>query len=192
MSFVIIQYSLCAVHLFVLSFLIRLISGRVSSNKALASSRQHAVHTRRLHIYFLLEIRLPTTSFRYDLDRTCATEIEKTKFFIIFEPKNAKLNLFQLGISQGLFYLFGVISQIPSGSEFLLNSTGSFKRFESIDRDYKPIEQTSLTSPWNTGAQDIPPQPLRPAPLSPTLKGKEHAVDNSTSKQQLPRQHSEL
>lgn len=59
-------------------------------------------------------------------------------------------------------------NKITSGSELLLNSTGSFKRFDSIDRDYKADDQTSLTLNVST-AENIPPQPLRlaPAPLSP-------------------------
>lgn len=57
------------------------------------------------------------------------------------------------------------VPQIPSGSEFLLNSTGSFKRFDSVDRDYKQVGQTSLSSPsLNANGPNIPPQPLRPAP----------------------------
>lgn len=61
--------------------------------------------------------------------------------------------------------------QIHSGSDLLLNSTGSFKRFDSIDRDYKPIDQTSLQSPsWTITVPEIPPQPLRPAPKSPTFR----------------------
>ncbi|XP_037921142.1 uncharacterized protein LOC119657996 isoform X1 [Hermetia illucens] len=55
--------------------------------------------------------------------------------------------------------------QIHSGSDFLLSSSGSFKRFDSIDRDYKQVGQSSLTLPaWNLPQNDIPPQPLRPAP----------------------------
>lgn len=59
--------------------------------------------------------------------------------------------------------------KIPSGSELLINSTGSFKRFDSIDRDYKPFNQATINSPsWSIAVPDIPPQPLRPAPpLSP-------------------------
>lgn len=52
--------------------------------------------------------------------------------------------------------------QIHSSSEFLLNSTGSFKHFDSIDRDYGPIDET--TSQSLSWAINIPPQPLRPAP----------------------------
>lgn len=55
-----------------------------------------------------------------------------------------------------------------SESSIFLTSTGSFKRFESVDREYNPQEsqKTSTTPPWNVSNKevDIPPQPLRPAP----------------------------
>lgn len=76
--------------------------------------------------------------------------------------------------------------QIQSGSEFLLSTSGSFKRFDTIDKDDHNRSQqlllmngclvggasgtsTSLevTTPlWNLPQSDvsIPPQPLRPAP----------------------------
>lgn len=80
--------------------------------------------------------------------------------------------------------------QIQSGSEFLLSTSGSFKRFDTIDKDdYNRSQQTQLllinggghmsiagsssstiveaTTPmWNLPLADtgIPPQPLRPAP----------------------------
>lgn len=65
----------------------------------------------------------------------------------------------------------------------MLNSTGSFKRFDSIDRDYKPIDQTSLiTTSWNVGGANIPPQPLRPAPaptdLKPVLKDSVRPIES--------------
>lgn len=55
-----------------------------------------------------------------------------------------------------------------SESSIFLTSTGSFKRFESVDREYNPEEgqKTSTTPPWNVSTKEveIPPQPLRPAP----------------------------
>ncbi|XP_065083863.1 uncharacterized protein Syt12 [Ochlerotatus camptorhynchus] len=57
-----------------------------------------------------------------------------------------------------------------SGSEIYLGSTGSFQRFDSVDRDYKPQygQGSGLTvPPWRTSSTEeaeIPPQPLRPAP----------------------------
>jgi hypothetical protein len=63
--------------------------------------------------------------------------------------------------------------QIHSGSEIQLGSSGSFKRFESVDREYNPQcgNPVSPLTLWDStnGDSDIPPQPLRPAP-SPTLK----------------------
>ncbi|XP_055844034.1 uncharacterized protein LOC129910627 [Episyrphus balteatus] len=55
---------------------------------------------------------------------------------------------------------------IHSGSDFLLSSSGSFKRFDSVDRDCKDLGQntTSHMPLWNIPQSDIPPQPLRPAP----------------------------
>lgn len=51
-----------------------------------------------------------------------------------------------------------------------MNSTGSFKRFESIDREYKPGDEAPVQSPsWNITVPEIPPQPLRLAPKSPTF-----------------------
>lgn len=63
-----------------------------------------------------------------------------------------------------------------SGSDILLGSTGSFRRFESVDRNSNDnvvceniYGQTALlTPPWSSlslTADEIPPQPLRPAPL---------------------------
>lgn len=73
--------------------------------------------------------------------------------------------------------------KIHSGSEILLSSTGSFKRFDSIDHDYKEIHQTSLTSPtWNVPVPDIPPQPLRPAP-APSTKENKRFLDKSVKQQ---------
>lgn len=78
-------------------------------------------------------------------------------------------------------------AQIQSGSEFLLSTSGSFKRFDTIDKDdhnrsQQQLQQLQLqqqqqqqllnnavdsTTPlWNLPQADvcIPPQPLRPAP----------------------------
>uniref|UniRef100_A0A8D8CVC2 Synaptotagmin-12 n=1 Tax=Culex pipiens TaxID=7175 RepID=A0A8D8CVC2_CULPI len=80
-----------------------------------------------------------------------------------------------------------------SGSEILLGSTGSFQRFDSVDRDYKPPyghhahqQGTNLTvPPWRTSSteeSEIPPQPLRPAPSprEPKLT-REKAIQKQTS-----------
>lgn len=77
-----------------------------------------------------------------------------------------------------------LILKIPSGSEFLINPSGSFKRFDSIDRDYKPLNQTSSTSPsWSLVAPNIPPQPLRPAPAPISPKERKSPAEKS------PKQH---
>lgn len=61
------------------------------------------------------------------------------------------------------------VQQVQSGSDILLGSTGSFKRFESVDRqsayDSELVPAVPMkTPPWATD-ESIPPQPLRPAPL---------------------------
>lgn len=56
-----------------------------------------------------------------------------------------------------------------SDSDIHLDSTGSFKRFDSVDRDFKiTLTTTSLVGQWGKVDEDqsIPPQPLRPAPTS--------------------------
>lgn len=58
----------------------------------------------------------------------------------------------------------------------MLGSTGSFKRFDSVDRNAHEGEliygQTTLaTPPWTTD-ETIPPQPLRPAPLPLAIRVK--------------------
>lgn len=71
-----------------------------------------------------------------------------------------------------IFFFILFLFQIPhSNSDIILGSTGSFKRFDSIDRDYKQMGQSSVASPtWNIPGTDIPPQPLRPAP-APSSSG---------------------
>lgn len=60
------------------------------------------------------------------------------------------------------------MQQVHSGSDILLGSTGSFKRFDSVDRNAHEGEliygQTALSAPPWTADEAIPPQPLRPAP----------------------------
>ncbi|XP_073834004.1 synaptotagmin 12 [Musca autumnalis] len=61
---------------------------------------------------------------------------------------------------------------IHSGSELLLSSSGSFKRFDTVDKDslkntqHQNSPKHATTPLWNLGQNDleIPPQPLRPAP----------------------------
>ncbi|KAI8127921.1 Synaptotagmin-12 [Lucilia cuprina] len=59
---------------------------------------------------------------------------------------------------------------IHSGSELLLSSSGSFKRFDTVDKESCKNSQNSpkhATTPlWNLSQNEseIPPQPLRPAP----------------------------
>lgn len=85
-------------------------------------------------------------------------------------------------------YLLLVLSpthlQIQSGSELLLTTSGSFKHFDSIDRDYKPDDQASDQSStfWNITVPEVPPQPLRPAPKSPTLFERAKSMDKSPKK----------
>lgn len=60
------------------------------------------------------------------------------------------------------------MQQVHSGSDILLGSTGSFKRFDSVDRNAHEGElvygQTTLSNPPWMVEESIPPQPLRPAP----------------------------
>lgn len=68
---------------------------------------------------------------------------------------------------------------IPSGSDFLLSSSGSFKRFDSVDRDCKDLGQNTTHMPlWNIPQSDIPPQPLRPAPAPIPSKINEEEPDD--------------
>uniref|UniRef100_A0A1B0D4K6 C2 domain-containing protein n=1 Tax=Phlebotomus papatasi TaxID=29031 RepID=A0A1B0D4K6_PHLPP len=57
---------------------------------------------------------------------------------------------------------------IQSSTEFLVGSSGSFKRFDSVDRECKEIQGQQTVPLWNIPINDIPPQPLRPAPTSPS------------------------
>ncbi|XP_058445065.1 uncharacterized protein LOC131426385 [Malaya genurostris] len=74
-----------------------------------------------------------------------------------------------------------------SGSDILLGSTGSFQRFDSVDRDYKPQQHgQGLSVPaWRTISieeSEIPPQPLRPAPSPKEPKlVREKAIQKQTS-----------
>lgn len=68
------------------------------------------------------------------------------------------------------------MQQVHSGSDILLGSTGSFKRFDSVDRNAHEGDlvygQTTLSNPpWMTD-ESIPPQPLRPAPCPVPLNVK--------------------
>lgn len=67
-----------------------------------------------------------------------------------------------------------VMQQVHSGSDILLGSTGSFKRFDSVDRNAHEGElvygQTTLATPPWTADEKIPPQPLRPAPCPLPVK----------------------
>ncbi|XP_063923369.1 synaptotagmin-12 isoform X2 [Zophobas morio] len=57
---------------------------------------------------------------------------------------------------------------VHSDSDIHLDSTGSFRRFDSVDRDFKiTLATTSLMGEWSSYDEDrsIPPQPLRPAPV---------------------------
>ncbi|XP_060530739.1 synaptotagmin-12-like [Cylas formicarius] len=72
---------------------------------------------------------------------------------------------------------------VHSDSDIQLDwSSGSFKRFDSIDRDFKiSVATTSLTE-WQTNVEDIiPPQPLRPAPVpGATSLLTAHSIDTTT------------
>ncbi|XP_030386628.1 uncharacterized protein LOC115633335 [Scaptodrosophila lebanonensis] len=84
----------------------------------------------------------------------------------------------KIGLSKHkLFHANGYMASIQSGSEFLLSTSGSFKRFDTIDREdhnrAQAAQQTLTEAPqqtttplWNLPQADvnIPPQPLRPAP----------------------------
>lgn len=72
--------------------------------------------------------------------------------------------------------------KIHSGSELFVTSTGSFKRFESIDRDLKGGDQAPplQSSSWNITLPELPPQPLRPAPKSPTHRERKKSLDKSS------------
>ncbi|KAL1509134.1 hypothetical protein ABEB36_003921 [Hypothenemus hampei] len=75
---------------------------------------------------------------------------------------------------------------VHSDSDIQLDwSNGSFKRFDSIDRDFKTsIATTSLTQ-WQIGLEEpsigIPPQPLRPAPV-PQIQREEIPMEFSLLK----------
>lgn len=81
---------------------------------------------------------------------------------------------------------------MQSGSDILLGSTGSFKRFESVDRTsnggYVGCENlvyghTAFTPPWTTSNEEIgiPPQPLRPAPMPFNSKMARHNSSSSSA-----------
>jgi hypothetical protein len=77
------------------------------------------------------------------------------------------------------------VQQVQSGSDILLGSTGSFKRFESVDRqsayDGELVPAVPLpTPPWATD-DSIPPQPLRPAPLPLATRVKSHKISSTHS-----------
>lgn len=84
------------------------------------------------------------------------------------------------------------LQQVQSGSDILLGSTGSFKRFESVDRTsnggYVGCEnlvygQTAFSPPWTTSNEEIgiPPQPLRPAPMPFNSKMARHNSSSSSA-----------
>lgn len=85
--------------------------------------------------------------------------------------------------------------QVQSGSDILLGSTGSFKRFESVDRqsayDGELVAAMPMhTPPWATD-ESIPPQPLRPAPLPLATKLKSNKNSPPTNKNgSAQKQHS--
>ncbi|GLV35761.1 Synaptotagmin 12 [Carabus blaptoides fortunei] len=56
---------------------------------------------------------------------------------------------------------------IHSDSDIQLDAAGSFKRFDPVDRDFKVTYTTTnlMTNEWREEEVNIPPQPLRPAPL---------------------------
>ncbi|KAH8340475.1 hypothetical protein KR067_010961 [Drosophila pandora] len=107
-----------------------------------------------------------------------------------------------------LFHANGYMASIQSGSEFLLSTSGSFKRFDTIDKDDHNRSQqlllmngclvggasgtsTSLevTTPlWNLPQSDvsIPPQPLRPAPAPNSAGPATKTVTFSFSQAQEP------
>lgn len=70
-----------------------------------------------------------------------------------------------------------------SGSEILLGSTGSFQRFDSVDRN-----AGQSPTPWviETHNEGIPPQPLRLAPCSVPNKLKTKTKDVSNSPVSAP------
>ncbi|XP_035788462.1 flocculation protein FLO11-like [Anopheles albimanus] len=97
-----------------------------------------------------------------------------------------KLNLSKMRLYNANGYL------MHSGSEILLGSTGSFRRFDSVDRDYKPQYQGSgpgggavVVPPWRHSIEEpdtIPPQPLRPAPSPRESKlAREKPIHRQTS-----------
>ncbi|ODN02482.1 hypothetical protein Ocin01_04199 [Orchesella cincta] len=61
---------------------------------------------------------------------------------------------------------------ISSDSDFNLSGRGSFRRFDNTDNDYHLFRQgsaTSLTARNFQQGPNIPPQPLRPAPIPPSV-----------------------
>ncbi|XP_055615637.1 uncharacterized protein LOC129761854 [Toxorhynchites rutilus septentrionalis] len=94
-----------------------------------------------------------------------------------------KINLSKMKLYNSNGYL------MHSGSEIFLGSTGSFQRFDSVDRDCKPQygQGSGLTVPsWRTSSieeSEIPPQPLRPAPSpkEPKLSRDKAIIHKQTS-----------
>ncbi|CAO1390127.1 unnamed protein product [Diamesa tonsa] len=95
----------------------------------------------------------------------------------------------KIGLSKSKLYnANGFI--VHSGSEILLGSTGSFKRFDSVDHHTYDKEfvfgQTTLSTPPWTIDEKIPPQPLRPAPApTPISKFREQSNPPPVSKQAI-------
>lgn len=80
------------------------------------------------------------------------------------------------------------MQQVHSGSDILLGSTGSFKRFDSVDRNAHEGElvygQTALSTPPWKADETIPPQPLRPAPCPQPITIKTRDKSSPVHKQE--------
>lgn len=73
------------------------------------------------------------------------------------------------GQNVGATITIAKLFQVHSDSDIHLDATGSFKRFDSVDKDFRiALTTTSLMGDWKDspqGEDGIPPQPLRPAPV---------------------------
>ncbi|CAG9860543.1 unnamed protein product [Phyllotreta striolata] len=102
--------------------------------------------------------------------------------------KEEKASLTKL---KGLYNANGYL--VHSDSDIQLNcSTGSFKRFDSVDRDFRiTVTANRPTDDWNRfqGDDSIPPQPLRPAPVPLTISPAVKEEPDVTSPKKQCRYH---
>lgn len=75
---------------------------------------------------------------------------------------------------------------VHSDSDIYIGTNGSFKRFESFDRDIKIATTSFGSDEWFENEEpQIPPQPLRPAPV-PTISSADIIRESSLEDKQSP------